>query len=92
MTLNHDEFLQLSRIAECLRRSDPEMARKFARPMGKRRPLWVITSYVTLVVCALLMLVGAAMGDTSAAVIGGLAMMTIFPFVLIAAKKGQRNH
>lgn len=92
MTLNHDEFLRLSKISESLRRSDPEMARAFARPIGRRRPLWAITSYVTLAVCALLVLVGAGMGDASAAVIGGLALMAIYPFVLTLAKKEQRKN
>ncbi|MEN3270819.1 MAG: hypothetical protein V7646_7713 [Pseudonocardia sp.] len=64
MPLDHNDFLQLSRIAESLRRSDPELARKLAAPM-RRRSLSTVLCYVTLSVLALLTLAGLAIGDTT---------------------------
>ena len=65
MALDHNDFLRLSRIAESLRRSDPELARKLAAPM-RRRSLWTVLSYLTLSVFAVLTLAGMAIGDTTA--------------------------
>jgi hypothetical protein len=64
MALDHNDFLQLSRIAESLRRSDPELARKLAAPM-RRRSLWTALSLLTLSVFALLTVAGLAIGDTT---------------------------
>jgi hypothetical protein len=64
MALDHNDFLQLSRIAESLRRSDPELARTLAAPMRRRSP-WTVLSLLTLSVFALLTLAGLAIGDTS---------------------------
>jgi hypothetical protein len=64
MAIDHNDFLRLSRIAESLRRSDPELARMLAAPMH-RRSLWTVLSLMTLSVFALLTLAGLAMGDTT---------------------------
>jgi Protein of unknown function (DUF3040) len=61
MALDHSEFLQLSKIAESLRRSDPELARKLAGPM-RRRSIWSVLGYMALSVLALLAVMGAAIG------------------------------
>jgi len=91
MSLDHNEFLQLSRIADFTRRSDPELVRRLAAPMGPRRRLWATrASYVTLAVCALLSLVGLVTGNTTTTVVGGLALLTIYPLLLIVAK--ERPH
>jgi len=59
--------------------------------MGPRRRLWATrASYVTLAVCALLSLVGLVTGNTTTTVVGGLALLTIYPLLLIVAK--ERPH
>jgi Protein of unknown function (DUF3040) len=65
MALDHNEFVQLSRIEEALRRSDPELASKLAAPM-RRRPLPVTIAYIALAVMALLAVCGWGISeDTS---------------------------
>jgi Protein of unknown function (DUF3040) len=64
MALDHDEFLRLSQIAESLRRSDPQLARKLAAPV-RRRSLWTVLCYITLSVFALVALTGVAVGDST---------------------------
>jgi len=57
MALDHNEFVQLSRIEEALRRSDPELASKLAGPM-RRRPLPVTIAYIAIAVVALVAVCG----------------------------------
>jgi hypothetical protein len=64
MALDHNEFIQLTRIAESLRRSDPELARELAAPM-RRRSLWTVLCYMTLSVFAFVALAGVAIGETT---------------------------
>jgi len=64
MALDHNEFLRLSKIAESLRRSDPELARKLAAPV-RRRSFWSVLCYMTLSVFALVALTTVAIGDTT---------------------------
>lgn len=64
MALDHNDFLRLNRIAESLRRSDPELARQLAAPL-QPRTLWTVLSYVTLSVFALLTLAGLVIGDAT---------------------------
>jgi Protein of unknown function (DUF3040) len=91
MSLDHNEFLQLSRIADFTRRSDPELVRRLAAPMGPLRRLWATrASSVTLAVCVLLALVGLVTGVTAITVAGGLALLTVYPLLLIVAK--ERPH
>jgi hypothetical protein len=88
MSLDHNEFLQLSRIAAFTRRSDPELVRKLTAPMGPRRRLRVArVSYVTLAVCAALSLIGLVTGDLTTTVVGGLTLLTIYPLLLMVAKE-----
>jgi hypothetical protein len=88
MSLDHNEFLQLSRIADFTRRSDPELFSKLAAPMGRRRRLWATrASYVTLAVCVLLSLLGLVTGDATTTVVGGLTLLTVYPLLLIVAKE-----
>jgi Protein of unknown function (DUF3040) len=87
MSLDHNEFLQLSRIADFTRRSDPELVRRLAAPMGPRR-LWATrASSVTLAVCVLLGLVGLLTGVTAIAAAGGLTLLTLYPLLLIVARE-----
>jgi len=89
MSLDHDEFVQLSRIADFTSRSDPELVRRLAAPMGPRR-LWAArASSVILAVCVLLGLVGLVTGVTTIAVAGGLTLLTIYPLLLIVANEGK---
>jgi hypothetical protein len=91
MSLDHNEFLQLSRIANFTRRSDPELVRRLAAPMGSGRRLRATrASSVTLAVCALLSLVGLVTGNATTTVVGGLVLLTIYPLLLIVAK--ERPH
>ena len=91
MSLDHNEFLQLSRIADFTRRSDPELVRRLAAPIGPRRRLRATrASSVTLAVCALLSLVGLVTGNATTTVVGGLILLTIYPLLLIVAK--ERPH
>jgi hypothetical protein len=88
MSLDHNEFLQLSRIADFTRRSDPEFVRRLAAPMGRRRRLWASrASYVTLAVCVLLSLVGLATDDITPTVVGGVTLLTVYPLLLIVVKR-----
>jgi Protein of unknown function (DUF3040) len=88
MSLDHNEFLQLSRIADFTRRSDPELVRRLAAPMGPRRRLQVTrSSSVTLAVCVLLGLVGLVTDVTGIAAAGGLTLLTLYPLLLIVAKE-----
>jgi hypothetical protein len=64
MALDYNEFLRLSQIAESLRRSDPELARKLAAPV-RRRSLWNVLCYLTLSAFALVALTSVANGDTT---------------------------
>jgi Protein of unknown function (DUF3040) len=64
MALDHDEFLRLSKIADSLRRSDPELARKLAGPVRPRSYRSVLC-YLALSVFALVALTTAAMGDAT---------------------------
>ena len=64
MSLDHSEFVQLSRIAESLSRSDPELARKFAAPM-RRRSYWTVLCYMTLSVFAFVAPAVVAISDTT---------------------------
>jgi hypothetical protein len=90
MTLDHNEFLQLSRIADLTRRSDPELVRKLAAPMRRRRRSWVKASHVTtLVLCAMLLLVGLVTDDLTAYALGGLALLTIYPLLLVKKKRRE---
>jgi hypothetical protein len=91
MTLDYNDLLRLSRIAESLRRSDPELARQLAAPMDRRRPPWKTRSYVILSVCALLSFAGLAIIDTTAAIIGGLTLLAIYPFLLVAKERGRHS-
>lgn len=88
MSLDHNEFIQLSKIAHFTRRSDPELVRTLTAPMGQRRRLPAVrVSYVTLAACALLSLIGLVTGDLTTAVVGGLTLLTIYPMLLIVAKE-----
>jgi hypothetical protein len=92
MALNHHEFLQLCRIEESLRRSDPGLARTLSAPIRRRcSSLWALLSYVTLAVCALLALTGLVASDTTVTIAGALALLTIYPFLLIMRKR-RRSH
>ena len=64
MALDHSEFIQLSKIADSLRRSDPELASKLAAPL-RRRSLRSVLCYLTLSVFALVTLTIGAIGDTT---------------------------
>jgi hypothetical protein len=64
MALDHNEFLRLSKIAESLRRSDPELARKLAAPVH-RRSLWRVLCYMTVSVFALVAVATVAIGDST---------------------------
>ena len=64
MALDHNEFLRLSKIADSLRRSDPELARKLAGPV-RRRSIRSVLCYMTLSVFALVALATVAIGDTT---------------------------
>jgi hypothetical protein len=94
MSLDHNEFLQLSRIADLTRRSDPELARKLAEPMRRRRG-WVKASHgTTLALCAILLLAGLVTDDLALSAAGGLALLTLYPLLLVVLKKrreGRRN-
>jgi hypothetical protein len=95
MSLDHNEFLQLSRIADLTRRSDPELARKLAEPMRRRRRGWVKASHgTTLALCAILLLAGLVTDDLALSAVGGLALLTLYPLLLVVLKKrreGRRN-
>ena len=59
--------------------------------MGPLRRLWATrASSVTLAVCVLLALVGLVTGVTAITVAGGLALLTVYPLLLIVAK--ERPH
>ena len=62
MALDHNEFLRLSKIADSLRRSDPELARKLAGPV-RYRSVWRVLCYMTLSVFALAALTTVGIGD-----------------------------
>lgn len=64
MALDHNEFLRLSKIADSLRRSDPELARKLAAPV-RRRSVRNVLCYLTLSVFALVTLTTVAIGGTT---------------------------
>ncbi|GAA1333409.1 DUF3040 domain-containing protein [Pseudonocardia xinjiangensis] len=90
MTLDHNEFLQLSRIADLTRRSDPELVRKLAAPMRQRRRSWIKASHVTtLVLCAMLLLVGLVTDDLKVYALGGLALLTIYPLLAVMKKRRE---
>ncbi|HEY4419656.1 MAG TPA: DUF3040 domain-containing protein [Pseudonocardia sp.] len=63
MALDHNEFLRLSKIADSLRKSDPDLARKLAGPV-RRRSIRSVLCYLTLSVFALVALT-MAIGDTT---------------------------
>ena len=86
MTVDRNDFLQLSRIAKSWRSADPEIA------WPNRRPTWATMSYVTLLVCAVLVLVGLATGAAAASLVGGVVLITIYPFLLVMMKKERGNH
>lgn len=92
MTLDHNDFLRLSRISESLRRSDPELARKLAAPMARHPSQWIIMSYATLSVCAPLVLVGLLINDATTSLVGGFGLMVIYPFLLIMETNVRRKH
>ena len=71
---------------ESWRSAHPEMTRRH------RRPAWATMSYVTLFVCALLTLVGLGTGATAVSLVGGVALITIYPFLLVMTKKERGNH
>jgi hypothetical protein len=87
MTLEMNDLLKLSRIAESISRSDPELARTLASPLGRRRFPWMIAAHVTLAVCALLALAGLVVGDATPSVAGGLTLLTAYPFLLVMARQ-----
>jgi hypothetical protein len=91
MSLDHHDFLQLSRIAESVRRSDPELARRLAAPMGPQRSPWKIISYVTLFASVILLVAGLAFGDAIPPAAGGIALLAIYPFLLIMEKKRPQH-
>jgi Protein of unknown function (DUF3040) len=64
MALDHNEFLRLSKIADSLTRSDPELARKLAGPV-RRRSFESVLCYVALSVFALVALTTVAIGGTT---------------------------
>ncbi|WP_433299663.1 DUF3040 domain-containing protein [Pseudonocardia sp. CA-142604] len=64
MSLDHSEFVRLSRIAESLSRSDPELARKRAAPM-RRSSLWTVLCYLVLSMFGFVALAVVAIGDTT---------------------------
>jgi hypothetical protein len=64
MALDHNEFLRLSKIADSLTRSDPELARKLGGPL-RRRSLRSVLCYLVLSVFALLALTTLAIGGTT---------------------------
>jgi hypothetical protein len=64
MALDHNEFLRLSMIADSLRRSDPELARKLAAPV-RRRSVCNVLCYLALSVFALVALTTVAIGGTT---------------------------
>jgi hypothetical protein len=95
MSLDHNEFLQLSRISDLTRRSDPELVRKLAAPMRQRRRGWVKASHVTtLALCAMLLLAGLVTDDLRMSAVGGLALLTIYPLLLVVMnmrREGRRS-
>jgi drug/metabolite transporter superfamily protein YnfA len=94
MSLDHNEFIELSKIADFTRRTDPELVRKLAAPMRQRRSWWVKTSHVTtLALCAILLLAGLVTNDLRLAAVGGLALLTSYPLLAVMTKrrKDRRN-
>jgi hypothetical protein len=87
MTLEMNDLLKLSRIAESMSRSDPELARALASPLGRRRFPWVIATHVTLAVCTLLALAGLLVGNATPSIAGGLIILTAYPFLLVMARR-----
>lgn len=65
MALDHNEFIRLSKIADSLRRSDPELAHKLAAPL-RRGSFRCVLCYLTLSVFAVVTLTTVAIGDTTA--------------------------
>jgi hypothetical protein len=64
MALDHNEFLRLSKIADSLRESDPELARALGAPL-RRRSLWSVLCCLTMAVFALVALASMAIGDST---------------------------
>jgi Protein of unknown function (DUF3040) len=91
MTLDLRELLQLSRIGDDLRRSDPGLVGQFVRT-DRRRPIWRGLSYATLSVCALLAFAGLATSSTPAFAAGGVLLMVVYPVLLRFAEKERRRH
>jgi hypothetical protein len=92
MSLDHEELLRLSRIADALRRTDPELARELSGPLVPRRVPWPILAGVTLAVCGLLAVVGIAIGDVAVFAAGGLALLTVYPVLLLRAGEQRPRH
>jgi cyanate permease len=91
MPFDHHEFLQLCRIEDSLRRSDPELVRKLAAPiMCRRSRLRARLSYLALAVCALLSLVGLAYCDATVFIIGGLAIAASFSVIFMIISQRPR--
>jgi hypothetical protein len=88
MTLDIRELLQLSRIGEELRRSDPGLAGQFR---AKRRSTWKVLSYVTLSVCAALAFAGLSTSSTPVFAAGGVLLAVGYPVLLHFAEKERRR-
>lgn len=92
MTLDLRELVQLGRISESLRRSDPELARTLSSLTGGRRWTgWEAASVGAPAACVALAVVGLVAGDTALSAVGGGAAMAICPFVLVIASRRRRS-
>jgi Flp pilus assembly protein TadB len=93
MTLEFDEYLQLSKIARALKRSDPDLARTLSVPPGHTRGLDPRrASHAVLVACVLMALAGAALASPAVSLAGGVVAMTLYPFLLVLAKRDPRRY
>lgn len=92
MTLEFRELVQLARISESLRRSDPELARTLSSPARSRRWTgWDAASVGVPAVCVVLAVIGLVVGDAAISAVGGGVAMVICPFVLVIASKRRRS-
>jgi DUF3040 family protein len=88
MTLGLRELVQLGRISESLRRSDPELARTLSSLSGGRRWTgWDAASVGVPAACVMLSAAGLVVGDTAISAVGGGVAMAVCPFVLVIARK-----
>jgi Protein of unknown function (DUF3040) len=88
MTLGLHELVQLSRISEALRKSDPELACTLSGFTGRWRGIGWRTAHVGVpAACSIMAVVGLVIGDVAISAIGGGVAMTVCPLVLVMARK-----